>query len=152
MQLIVNFAEESNMLVTNIHFRKRKCKQWAYISERGGVKSQVDCILIGSKWKSRVKNCKAFICFSSIGSGHCIVTSPIKLRLRVTTQLPESNTYDWSSLRSSELQNLYNERKNMNSYVRKDKLSLKHTLISSKLVNKHHLACFQRKSCSKGKE
>lgn len=96
------------MLVTSIHFRKRKYKQWAYISGRSGVKSQVDCILIERKWKSRVNYCEAFIAFSSIRSDQCIVTSTMKLSLKIITEQPENNIYDWSSLQSSELQNIYN--------------------------------------------
>ena len=77
-------TEEAKMLVTNTSFKKKKGKLWTYISDMSGVKSQVDCILIGRKLKNSVKNCEVFSSFSSIISDHRIVISTIKLSLRIT--------------------------------------------------------------------
>ena len=130
------------MLVTSIHFRKRKYKQWAYISGRSGVKSQVDYILIERKWKSPVNNCETFITFSSIRSDHCIVISNMKLSLKIITEPPENNIYDLSSLQSSELQHIYNGAvKKKQKQLRKEGKTVTETYINFIIDSKKPSSC-----------
>ena len=47
-----------------------------------GKKSQVDYILINTKWKNSALNCEAYNTFSTVGSDHRIVTAKLRLSLR----------------------------------------------------------------------
>ena len=77
-------AEETNMIITNTTFQKRKGKLSTYISDMNGNKSQIDYILINRKWKNSVINAEAYNTFANTGSDHRIVTARIKLSLRMS--------------------------------------------------------------------
>ena len=79
---MIDLCQESDLVVTNTMFQKRKGKLWTYISDMTGHKSQVDYILVNRKWKNSVKNSEAYSSFSSLGSDHLIVTARVKLSLR----------------------------------------------------------------------
>lgn len=101
-KLLLELADEANMLITNTHFQKRSGKLWTYISDMSGTKSQIDYILINRKWKNSVKNVEAYSNFGSIGSDHRIITARIKLSLRCERAPPRRKAYDWGVLRSDE--------------------------------------------------
>ena len=72
-KLLIDLAQETGLVITNIHKQKKSGKLWTFISDMSGTKSQVDFILVNSKWKNSVKNCEAYNSFSSMGSDHRIV-------------------------------------------------------------------------------
>ena len=88
------------MITTNTHFQKRKGKLSTFLSDTGGIKTQVDYIMIRKKWMNSVKNCEAYNSFSSIGSDHRIITAKIKLSLRYNKKRTKRMTYDWSVLKN----------------------------------------------------
>ena len=98
-KLLIDIAEEPNMIIPNTTFQKKPGKLWTYVSDMGGTKSQIDYILINRKWKNSVKN--VYISFASISSDHRIVTAKIKLSLRKTKARVRKNIYDWSVLRDN---------------------------------------------------
>ena len=106
-QLVIDFAEEADMIITNTNYKKKPGKLWTYISDMSGTRTQVDYILIRNKWKNSVKNCEAYNTFSSVGSDHRILTATLKLSLRVTKKQPRGNVYDWTALRNPDLQRAY---------------------------------------------
>ena len=71
--------------------------------DSGGIKTQVDYIVIRNKWRNSVKNCEAYITFSSIGSDHRIITATIqqtiRLSLRGNTKPNKNVNYDWNKLK-----------------------------------------------------
>jgi hypothetical protein len=52
---MIDLCQESDLVVTNTMFQKRKGKLWMYISDMTGHKSQVDYILVNRKFKSSHK-------------------------------------------------------------------------------------------------
>ena len=72
---LIDLCQESDLIVTNTMFQKKKGKLWTYISDMTGKKSQVDYILVNRKWKNSVKNSEAYSSFSSLGSDHRIVAA-----------------------------------------------------------------------------
>ena len=88
------------MITTNTHFQKRKGKLWTFLSDTGGINTQVDYIMIRKKWMNSVKNSEAYNSFSSIGSDHRIITAKIKLSLRSNKKRTKRMTYDWSILKN----------------------------------------------------
>lgn len=108
-KLLLNMAEETNMMITNTRFQKRKGKLWTFISDMNGSKTQIDYIMINKKWKNSVKDIEAYSNFASIGSDHRILTARLKLSLRITKTPPRKVTYEWGTLRSDKhIQQLYN--------------------------------------------
>ena len=81
-RLLIDYAEETNMMIANTFFRKRTGKLWTFMSDFTGAKTQVDYILIRRKWKNSLHNCEAYNSFSSVGSDHRILTAKLKLSLR----------------------------------------------------------------------
>ena len=105
--LMKNFAQETDLYVTNGHFQKKTGKLWTYISDMSGTKTQVDYIMVNKKWKNSVHNCEAYNTFSSIGSDHRIVTAKIKLSLRTSRAPSQGPNFDWTVLKDAEMKDLY---------------------------------------------
>ena len=109
-KLLINYAEEANMKVTNTHFKKRIGKHWTFMSDTNCIKTQVDYILIRNKWKNSVKNCEAYSNFSSIGSEHRIITVNIRISLRYNVTQKKRINYDWSMLRDPKICKEYSKQ------------------------------------------
>ena len=93
-RLLIDYAEETNMMIVNTFFRKRTGKLWTFVSDSTGAKTQVDYILIRRKWKNSLHNCEAYNNFSSVGSGHRILTAKLKLSLRKNSTQAKKTQYD----------------------------------------------------------
>ena len=72
-----------------------------------GLKSQVDYILINRKWKSSIKNCKAYSRFSSIGFDRRIVSAKVKISFRIKKK-PGPPQHEWSALQDLAILKQYN--------------------------------------------
>ena len=106
-KLLLEFAEENNLMITNTRFQKKRGKLWTYISDMNGLKSQIDYILVNKKWKNSIRNVEAYSSFSSLGTDHRVLSARIKLSLR-TSKTPSKKMYDWYPLREdTNLQQLY---------------------------------------------
>ena len=103
---LLDLADEANLLITNTTFHKKSGKLWTYVSDMGGMKSQVDYILVNRKWRNSVKNVEAYNSFSSMGSDHRILNAKVKLSLRVS-KTPPKVKFDWSKLQCKDLQQLF---------------------------------------------
>lgn len=55
-KLLLEHATECDLHITNTLFGKKKGKQWTFISDMNGSKSQIDYILINKKWRNSVHN------------------------------------------------------------------------------------------------
>ena len=87
--IMCEFALENNLIITNTTFQKKKSKLWT-CELPSGYRAQLDYILVRQKWRTSVINVQAYNSFSSIGSGHRIVTANIRLSLRANSkQLPK---------------------------------------------------------------
>ena len=65
---------------------KSNKKLWTFQSPNG-YRSQIDYVLVRSKWKNSVRNSQAFSSFSSLSSDHRIVSATIKLSLRASKKI-----------------------------------------------------------------
>ena len=53
-KLMIEYLQETNLMIGDTSFRKKKGKLWKYISDMNGLKSQVDYILINQNWKNSI--------------------------------------------------------------------------------------------------
>ena len=106
--LLINLSQENQLMMANTYFLKNSGKQWTYLSDMGGTKSQLDYILINKKWKNSIKNVKAYSSFASIGSDHRVISARLKLSLRKFKTPTQKKLYNWSALSNNEeLQHQY---------------------------------------------
>ena len=98
-------------------FQKRKGKLWTFEDPKSN-RYQLDYILVNSKWKNSVLNSETYSSFESVGSNHRIITTRIRLSLRVTKPPAPKKRHDWLQLRfnpeirekfSIELRNKFSE-------------------------------------------
>ncbi len=106
--LLLDFAIEKSLLITNTHFQKPENKLWTHLSPKGD-KCQLDYILIRKKWRNSLKNTQAYNSFASVGSDHRIVSAHVKLSLRSNTKTTSKrHIFDWKVLANDdELQSQY---------------------------------------------
>ena len=51
-QLLLDLALETNMVITNTQFQKRRVKLWKFIADTSGLESHIDYILTDQKWRN----------------------------------------------------------------------------------------------------
>ena len=107
-KLLLEYSIEANLIIANTRFQKKRGKLFTFMSEMNNRKSQIDYILINSKWKNSLKNCQAYSSFASVGSDHRTLSAKLRLSLRSKAVTPRKENYDWSVLNSDQiLQNRY---------------------------------------------
>ena len=99
-QLMLDLAAETNLVITNTRFQKKRGKLWTYISDMSGTKTQIDYILVNKKWINSVKNVEAYNTFASLGSDHRTLTARIKLSLRTCKTPKGKPIYNWDKLKT----------------------------------------------------
>ena len=98
---LLELTEEFSLTIANTRFQKAQQKLWTWESPNGH-KTQIDYILVRSKWKNSVRNAQAFSSFSSISSDHRVVSCTISLSLRKSKK-PEISPFkqiDWKLVNS----------------------------------------------------
>ena len=68
--------QECRIQALNTKYRQRKGKLWTHTLPCG-QKSEIDYILVNTKWKNSALNCEAYNTFSTVGSDHRIVTAKL---------------------------------------------------------------------------
>ena len=63
--------------------------------------------LVNKKWQNSIHNCKAYSTFNSLGSDHRLVVAKVKVSLRTSKTEISNISYDWSTLKSSEMQDMF---------------------------------------------
>ena len=107
-ELLRDTAQECDMEISNIRFRKKANKMWTHLSDGTLNKGQIDYILIRRKWKNSLKNTEVYNTFQSLGSDHRVVVSKVKVSFRKSRRPPKRVHYDYSALKvDAELQNRY---------------------------------------------
>jgi hypothetical protein len=66
-------------------------------------RAQLDYLIFRKKWKNSVKNSRSYSSFSSVGSDHRIVSSKVKLSLRVSKKAKPHplKLIDWKTVSSN---------------------------------------------------
>ena len=106
-RLLVEHCTETNLLVSNLFFTKRPCKQWTFMSDMNDTKSQIDLILVNKTWSNSIHYCEAYSTFNSLGSDQRLVVAKVKVSLRTTKTETSNIRYDWSTLKSSNMQDMF---------------------------------------------
>ena len=100
-ELLVDYAEEFQLMVANNNFMKPAAKLWTF-QHPSESRSQIDYILIRKKWRNSIRNCQSYSSFCSIGSDHRIISCHTCLSLRCSKK-PVANplkTIDWKFVSS----------------------------------------------------
>ena len=101
--MLNNFLKENKLLCLNTSFQKKVGQVWTHRSPTG-AKSQLDYVIINTKWRNSVKDSRAYNSFQGVSSDHRVVTVKIRLSIRASIRAtkPKSScnpVYDWSTLK-----------------------------------------------------
>ena len=68
-----------------------------------GDRVRLDYLIFRKKWKNSVKNLRSYFSISSVGSDHQIVSSKVKLSLRLSKKAtpPPMKFIDWKAVSSN---------------------------------------------------
>ena len=80
---LLEYMEEYNLFSASNNFMKHPNQLWSF-EYPSGLRAQLDHILFRKKWKNSVKDTRSYSSFSTVGSDHRIVSSHVKLSLRVS--------------------------------------------------------------------
>ncbi|XP_038055821.1 craniofacial development protein 2-like [Patiria miniata] len=80
-QLLSDFVNRNNLLITNTLFQKSSKKLWTHRSPNKYL-SQIDFILCRKRWRNSILDSQAYSTSDPIGSDHRIVCAKIRLSLR----------------------------------------------------------------------
>ena len=100
--MLLDFLEEFNLFTSNNYFMKPKGQLWTF-EYPSGDRAQLDYLIFRKKWKKSVKNSRSYSSFSSVGSDHRIVSSKVKLSLRVSKKAKPHplKLIDWKTVSSN---------------------------------------------------
>ena len=73
-EILIDFIQEFNLLISNAHFMKPKGQLWTFEYSSGDI-AQLDYIIFRKKWRNSVKDSRAYSSFNSVGSDHRIVSA-----------------------------------------------------------------------------
>ena len=108
-QKLADLILQCELFASNTIFMKNLKKLWTFQSPNGS-KSQIDFILVRSKWKNSVRDSQAYSSFSSVGSDHRIVSAKITLSLRSSKKCKPNpmKLIDWQQIHNnSEMSSAY---------------------------------------------
>ena len=112
---LTDFTQENRLTCLNTKFQKRKGKLWTYLLANN-AKAQVDYIFINKKRNDSVLKCKVYFSFAGVSSDHRIITTKIRLNLRMnTTRTTTTVHYDRSLLNDKDIRDKDTLRQEGNS-------------------------------------
>jgi hypothetical protein len=106
-EFLTEFVHQNNLIVSNITYQKPIKKLWTWRSPNGDL-AQIDFCLYRKRWRNSIKDCQAFSSANPIGSDHRIVSTKIRLSLRVP-KIVRRKKLNWRAMRDN--QQLANSRK-----------------------------------------
>ncbi|KAL0879221.1 hypothetical protein ABMA27_003004 [Loxostege sticticalis] len=104
---LIQFATDNDLIISNSFFQHHPRRLWTWITPDGKHKNQIDYILIGSRWKSSIKNTHT-LPGADCGSDHQLLMSKVQLKLRAARRLEKQTRIevkDGSKFRSALEQN-----------------------------------------------
>ena len=97
-EYLLDFSAECDLINLNLQYTKRSGKKWTF-KYPSGDKGQLDYMLINKKWRNSALDCEAYNSFSTVNSDHRIVSSRIRLSLRMhKNKSRKTVNYDWKRL------------------------------------------------------
>ena len=99
---LLEYMEEYNLFSASNNFMKPLSQLWSF-EYPSGHRAQLDYILFRKKWKNSVKDTRSYSSFSTVGSDHRIVSSHVKLSLRVSKKSKPHpmKTINWKEVSSN---------------------------------------------------
>ena len=105
-EMLAHFCERNQLSVVNTLFKQPKRKLYTWKCRGDRVRNQIDYILIKSRFKNSIINCKTRP-GADIGSDHNPVVMKMKLKLKIPTLPKKRIKYDTEVLKDIEFQNAY---------------------------------------------
>ncbi|BHF85296.1 hypothetical protein SprV_1002845900 [Sparganum proliferum] len=101
---LLNFADRNRLLVTNTCFQHRKKHLLTWYSNDGHTASQIDYILVSSRFRSWVHNSRS-MCGAETGnahgSDHILVRTRLKVHLSSAPKMPRPRRLDVAKIRQA---------------------------------------------------
>ena len=82
---LINFADKHKLFMASTAFRHKLSHLYTWLAPNGNSRSQIDHILISQRFRSSVRDVRAFWGYS-IGSDHALVKACFSLRLKANRQ------------------------------------------------------------------
>ena len=100
---LVDLCQELSLFAANTTFMKKREKLWSF-QHPSGSRSQIDYILVRTKWRNSVHNAQSYSTFFSVGSDHRVVSMKTVLSLRSSkkSQAHPMKQIDWRLVCSNE--------------------------------------------------
>ena len=101
-EMLQDFMDEFNLFSANTSFMKPRGQFWTHEYPTGD-RAQLDDILFRKKWRNSVRDARSYSSFSTVGSDHRIVSSNVKLSLRVSKKSKPHpmKSIDWKEVSSN---------------------------------------------------
>ena len=116
---------ECGLVAGNHLFQKKTSKLHTFTSDGTLCKSQIDYILIRSKWRNSLRNLEVVDSFGDVGSDHRAVLGFIRLSLRKTKRPKGQIRYDFTQLKEdTDFQDVYSVEVNNRFDVLKQDVEL----------------------------
>ena len=90
---LLEFAGKHGLFICNTRFEQKNCRKWTWLAPDGEHTNMIDLVLIEKRWKSAVRNCRAYQ-GADISSDHSLVLANIKLRLKKTRSRRSPPNYE----------------------------------------------------------
>ncbi|CAF1120680.1 unnamed protein product [Didymodactylos carnosus] len=105
---LIALCEMYDMREIQSRFRHRQGRLWTW-RHTSGQTAQLDHILVNSKWRNSVRNCRAYNTMN-VDSDHRVVCCKFKLRLRATKKCSVTNIrYNYASLKNDRVNERFNK-------------------------------------------
>ncbi|PZC84076.1 hypothetical protein B5X24_HaOG205798 [Helicoverpa armigera] len=78
---LIQFAADNGLVISNTFFEHHRRRLYTWISPDGKHRNQIDYILVGSRWKTSIKNAHT-LPGADCGSDHQLLMSKVQLKLR----------------------------------------------------------------------
>ena len=121
-EYLLDLTIDCGLVNISTKFQKNnKGKLWTF-TYPNGTRSQLDYILINTKWKSSAIDCRSFSTYSPLESDHRIYAAKVRLSLRSKSK--KTMSHDWSKLLNDEniknsyaveIRNRFEQLQNLNS-------------------------------------
>nr|VZI03823.1 unnamed protein product [Spirometra erinaceieuropaei] len=101
---LLNFADQNRLLVTNTCFQHRKKHLLTWYSNDGRTDSQIDCILVSSRFRSRVHDSRSMRgaeTGNAHGSNHVFVRTRLKVHLSSARKMPRPRRLDVAKIQQA---------------------------------------------------
>ncbi|XP_065584177.1 craniofacial development protein 2-like [Artemia franciscana] len=99
---LVQFAQANNLVIANTLFRHKPSHVITWRSRDGRTSSQLDYLLVSSRWRSSIQNCRAYRgpdTGSKGGSDHTLVKMSVKIRLVARKRKEPPKRFDVARLK-----------------------------------------------------